>query len=436
MKFTKMSLVAALLIGSSAFAIENIKVAGDAKLFYTTQDDKYATTDASLFDKKSSTGQAALGLGATADLTTGVSAGAHLTGLSTLGLQEQLVNNVWEGTNGTKDYYLFDEAWLAGTVANTTAKVGRMTLDTPLVFTEKWSIAKNTFEAGVLLNTDIPDTTVVGAYVGGTNSNNIVNPVTGSSRENGSQFTGFGNAVGTMQKVDSKGQTNFSQFYNGAYAIGAINNSFKPLTAQAWYYNATQYLNAYWVQADLSINNILAGLQYTSVNYTKSTELPIAKNASNNAVAAMLGYELKDTFTAKASYSQTGKEEDSGLPHGLGSGGNLAGSQSKLYTEAWWNYGKVTKADTKAFNITLTAPVADLFTTGLYYTQGINGKNGVSNPTEIDFKEATLEATKAFGPLAVGIYYIYTQDDGVNIKAGDTKGSAYNTVQTYLTYSF
>ena len=434
MKFTKMSLVAALLIGSSAFAIENIKVAGDAKLFYSTQDDKYNTADTSLFDKKSSTGQVALGLGATADLTTSVSAGAHLTGLSTLGLQGQLVENVWEGTNGTKDYYLFDEAWLAGTIGNTTAKAGRMTLDTPLVFTEKWSIAKNTFESAVLSNTDIPDTTVVGAYVGGTNSNNIANPITGSSREINSRFTGFGNAAGTMQKVDSNGQTNFSQFYNGAYAVGAINNSFKPLTAQAWYYNATQYLNAYWVQADLSINNILAGLQYTSVNYTKSTELPIAKNVSNNATAAMLGYELKDAFTAKVSYSQTGKEEDS--TKSLGSGANLAGSQSKLYTEAWWNYGIISKADTKAFNITLTAPVADLFTTGLYYTQATNGKNGNALATENDFKEATFEVTKAFGPLAVGVYYIYTQNDATNIKAGDTKGSAYNTVQTYLTYSF
>lgn len=38
MKFTKLSLVAAMLIGSSAFAIENTKVGGDAKLFYHTSD--------------------------------------------------------------------------------------------------------------------------------------------------------------------------------------------------------------------------------------------------------------------------------------------------------------------------------------------------------------------------------------------------------------
>jgi len=100
MKFTKLSLVAALLVGSSAFAIDNIKVSGDTKLFYSTDDSAGA-----YFDKGTSIGQAGLGLGITADLTEGVSAGTHLTVLSTLGLEGQLVNGVWEATNGTDDSY-------------------------------------------------------------------------------------------------------------------------------------------------------------------------------------------------------------------------------------------------------------------------------------------------------------------------------------------
>ena len=46
MKFTKMSWVTALLIGSSAFAIENTKVSGDVQLFYSADDNFY-----DLFDK-------------------------------------------------------------------------------------------------------------------------------------------------------------------------------------------------------------------------------------------------------------------------------------------------------------------------------------------------------------------------------------------------
>lgn len=446
MKFTRLSLVAALLVGSSAFAIENVKVSGDAKLFYSTQDDSNANATASLFDHTSSTGQASLGLGVSADLTKGISAGAHMTALTTLGLQGQLVDSVWEGTNGTNDYFLFDEAWLAGTYGKTTAKAGRMTLDTPMVFTETWSVAKNTFEAAVLINQDIPDTTLVGAYVGGTNSNNIVNGVTGSRTGGGNNVTinsvvtapsdngtGFGNAGGTMQSVNSNGTTNFSQFYKGAVAAGVVNNSWKPLTAQAWYYDAPSYLNNYWLQADLNYEGILAGAQYTGTNYTKSKFLSIAQDSSNNAYAVMLGYEKKDVVTAKVSYSQTGEEKDSTIA--LGAGSNLAGSQSKLYTEAWWYYGKITKADTSAFNITVTAPVAE-YNLGIYYTQATIGKNGSNTATEKDFAEATFEVARSFGPLDTGLYYIYTKSDDDNIKTGNTKGDAYNTVQLYLTYNF
>ena len=99
MKLVKMSLLAATLIASSAFAIDNVKVSGDAKLFYHTDDAEAdslgGAATGSLFSVGNSSGQAALGLGVTADLTEGVSAGAHLTALSTLGLQNRLVSNVW-----------------------------------------------------------------------------------------------------------------------------------------------------------------------------------------------------------------------------------------------------------------------------------------------------------------------------------------------------
>ncbi|MBL0708710.1 MAG: hypothetical protein JJW00_06660 [Sulfurimonas sp.] len=438
MKFTKLSMVAALLIGSSAFAIENIKVSGDAKVFYSTQDSEYDETaakneSAGLLDTSTSMAQAALGLGVSADLTEGISSGLHITALSTLGLQGQLVDHVWEETNGVNDYFLFDEAWLAGTLGETTAKAGRMTLDTPMVFTETWSIAKNTFEAAVVINQDIPDTTLIAAYVGGTNSNNIVNPVTGGSSDNNSNSTGFGNAGGTMQKVNDKGNTNFSQFYKGAFAAGAVNNSYKPLTAQAWYYDAPEYLSNYWLQADLNIEGILGGLQYTSTDYTKSKMLPIAQDTDNDAFAVMLGYEKEDLVTAKISYSQTGEEKDSTI--GLGAGSNLAGSQSKLYTEAWWYYGKITQADTAAFNLTVTAPVAG-YDLGIYYTQATTGDNGVAGKSDKDFTEATFEVAKSFGPLDTGLYYIYTKSDDDNKKSAEKDGDAYNTVQLYLTYNF
>ncbi len=440
MKFTKMSLVAALLIGSSAFAIDNVKVSGDAKLYYTTNDAQKGVTtaltaskDKGLFSAENSAAQAALGLGVTADLTKGVSAGTHLTVLSTLGLQGQLVNNVWEGTNTVNDSYILDEAWLAATVGKTTVKLGRMAIDTPLVFTETWSLAKNTFEAAVLINQDVPDTVLVGAYVGGSNGYSAVNSSSpaGNAHGNTAPAVGIANRVQTI----NAGST-FSQFYNGAFAAGVINTSVKPVTLQAWYYDAPQFLDALWLEADASMEGIIAGAQYTKVNYNKSINLPILANANNDAYAFKLGYEMKDVATVSVAYSQTGKETKSSL--GLGAGENLAtlhnSNQSKLYTEAWWNYGYVTSADTSAFNVTVTGAAAGL-DLGAYYTSSNAGKNG-GTVARADMKEFAVTASKSIGAIDATLAYFYTKADDQNVKIGATKGSAYNTIQAYLTLNF
>jgi len=458
MKFTKMSLVAALLIGSSAFAIDNVKVSGDAKLYYTTDDSVKGKSD-SLFSVGNSAGQAALGLGITADLTKSVSAGAHLTALSTLGLEGQLVGNVWEGTNGLTESFWFDEAWIAATLGKTTAKIGRMELDTPLVFTENWSIAKNTFSAAVLVNQDIPDTTLVGAYVGQSSGvdADMRTPFVGIANRIGSTGSGYISTgvttTGTPFSGPNGDSTPFHQFYNGAFAAGLINNTVKPLTVQAWYYDATHAARAYWLQADVDMEGILLGAQYTDMTLEKEllNNMGVAVNddLSNDAYALMLGYTLKDVAKFKVAYSQTGKASYQGNPAEIGSAFNLATAgataQSKLYTEAWWNYGYVTRADTTAINVTIEGNVSGI-ELGAYYTQANVDKNG--NVTQSargyqDMQEFTLTAGKDFGPLNATVAYIYTQADdqntkdknGINFNA-DGKGKAFNTVQAYLTLNF
>jgi len=415
MKLVKMSLLAATLIASSAFAIDNVKVSGDAKLFYSTNDSMFTdyTTDAdgALFRQENSAGQAALGLGVTADLTEGVSSGVHMTALSTLGLYNNLVANVWEGT--PEDEYWFDEAWIAGTVGKTTGKIGRMTLDTPMVFTETWSIAKNTFEAAVLLNQDIPDTTLVAAYVGQSNGGGLSAAVAGA--------TASGYAGVTADFAGGAANTNFHSFYSGAYAFGAVNNSWEPLTVQAWYFHAQHLLSAYWLQADLNIIGIDVGAQYTGTQETAALS-----DESNSAFAVKAGYEMKDVFAVSAAFSQTGDKATA-----TQTGANLDGyGQSKLYTEAWWNYGYITMTDTTAFNVTATTPEALTWVSlGLYLTQS-STTDGIAPGTDLDMTEVTLSASKSFGPLDASLVYINTNADDQN------NGDGSNTVQAYLTYNF
>lgn len=415
MKIAKMSLAAAILLGANAFAIDNVKVDGDARLYYGTDDHEYdagAKNDrAGLFDQTTSYGEAALRLGLTADLTEGVSAGATMYAVSTLGLYNNLVSATWTG--GINDNFWFGEAWVAGTAGKTTGKVGRMELDTPLVFSEQWSIVPNTFEAGVLLNQDIPDTTLVAAYVGQSNPGVIGGGITD---------------IGTGANYDARSNL-YSSFWNGAYAFGVVNNSWKPLTAQAWYFDAQQAVQAYWLQADLALDmGLMVGAQYTGIDYATALT-GTGSTVDSDAYAVKVGYEMKDVFTVSAAYSQTGEDAAAGFNLDTAQTG---APQSKLYTEAWWNYGYITQFDTSAFNVTVTGTVADI-NLGAYYT---NADQDAAIGDGNDMSELTLEVAKSFGPLDTGLYYIMTDATDQNVKPGETEGDAYNAIQVYLTYNF
>ena len=401
-----MSLVAALLVGSSAFAIENVKVSGDAKLFYTTAD----MDPNDLFSKAGSAGQAAVGFSATADLAGGVSGGMSTTALSTLGLENNIVGATFGSTSAQTQWWV-SEMHLTKTFGKTTGKVGRQQLDTPFAFTETWSTAYNTFDAMVLMNQDIPGTTLVGAWVGkhnGASNFAVVNsPVNPTTNDQTDSFSTFGT--------------------KGAYTAGIVNNSFEPLSIQAWYYDVVSAADAMWAQLDLSVSGIVFGAQYASVS-----PKGIFKGADDSsAVAAKLGYE-SESFSISAAYSQT---DDKGavqianvatmdlVPTSGTFGGG--GAASKLYTEAWWNFGYVGAADNVAMNLTASydAKVAGF---AAYYTMVDFDK------ADTKMTELTLEATKSYGPVDTALVYIMTEDTDKTVNGGDS----FNTIQVYLTYNF
>ena len=429
MKIAKMSLVAALLIGTGAFAVDNVKISGDANLFYTTDDE--GNND--LFNKDASAADASLNIGVTADLVKNdvvkVSAGAKYTVVSTLGLENNFVSGVWAdshnasnlGTNGSSYPAKVDnanwmsEAWVAATAGKTTLKLGRMELDTPLAFTEKWSAERNTFEGIVAINQDIPGTTLVAAWVG--NGNGTENFGAAPTTALNSLNLTAGGVVNTNGKFQTYGS-------DGAYALGVINNSIEPLTVQAWYYNVAKVADAYWLQADVNFQGILAGAQYTGMSIDKNVVLNgaragLTKDIDTNAYAVMLGYEMKDVATVKVSYSDVDKDFNAGFNTAT----NAGSAQSKLYTEAWWSYGYVTQADTSSYTVSLESPVNGIVDLGLYYTDADQSKAAGDN----DLTEATLTLGKSFGPLDATLAYIYTDTNDED---------SFNTIQAYLTLNF
>ena len=427
MKLTKISLIAAMLIGTSAFAIENTKVSGDVNLFYGTFDADGSANN--MFDAANSYGDVSVNLGLTTDLTEGVSAGVKATYVTTLGLENNLVNQTWSNSHGVSastgssfasgnqldDSMWISEAWIAGTAFDTTAKVGRQSLDTPLAFTETWGVDANTFEAAVLINQSIPDTTVVATYIGKSN---------GSADDEALQGTTLNtlNADGATQAGYVSQDGKFNTFgSNGVYAAGIVNNSFKPLTAQAWYYNLQQMATAYWLQADIEcslVKGMLIGAQYVNIDVNGAAN-------EDKAYGFMLGYEAKDLVTVKAAYSSV---DDKGSTL-LGGVANVATTtnQSKLYTEMWWTYGAVSATGADSYSLTAEAKLAGADVLVGYYNADIKTASVDTTVTEI-----AVAASKSYGPVDTSVALILDNEDD-NIANTDVDTTH---LQVYLTYNF
>ncbi|MCX6061790.1 MAG: hypothetical protein NT103_06035 [Campylobacterales bacterium] len=426
MKLVKMSLVAAMVMGASAFAIDNVKVSGDAKLFYSTND----AGTASLFDQASSAADTALRVGATGDLLKGVSFGVTGMGVSTLGLENNLVANTWTGAHPASftptgradvaDKMWVSEAWLAATVGKTTAKLGRMELDTPLAFSEKWSVAANTFDAALLINQDLPDTTLVAGWVGKGNGVNALAPVNAAFDNRQDLSAAAGTQALGIDGIMATGAAMSTFVDGGAYAAAIVNNSWKPLVAQAWYYNVVNVADAYWLQADWDcqlVKNAKIGVQYADI----STKGLAATFHDSSAYAVKVGYEGVQNLKVSAAYSKADK--DGALKIANVATNNLVGAQSKLYTEAFWNYGYVGAAGAKSMNVTAEYNAKDIAKFGAYYT-GVNNDDAANAG---DLKELALTASKSFGPLDTTLAYINEKANGA---ASD------NVVQAYLTLNF
>lgn len=434
MKLGKLSLVTVMALGTSAFAIDNVKVNGEAKLWYqTTETLNNATTtavneaDYDLFDNgTNSFAEIKLSVGATADLLQNLSAGVKFTALTTLGLENNLVGNVPankfdnDGTNHlsvpgvtagaaatTDTSALDDQAWaeelyMAYTAGKTTAKVGRQALATPLAFTENWNVVDNTFEAAVLLNNDLPDTTLVAAWVGKHNGVGLLTPTAGRN---------------TTVAHDGK----FSTFgTDGAYAAGAITKLIPMTTAQAWYYNVGNIGDAYWLQADSKFFDMLSvGAQFAGVNPDSTSSAlgtPAASaNDRSTEMFAIKGAVDIASFNIYAAYSTVSDGT-------LGFANFATGDKTMMYTGLGSVYfdGEIVAApDTDAFKIGMSTKIIPGVTLAASYGEADTGDNGGS-PAAVgglslqnnDYTAWDIVANTKTGP--VDWTAIYTQFDREN----------------------
>jgi len=221
--------VATMALSTTASALEDIKVSGDAKVWYETNN----KGDNGIFERTPSTAEVVFKLGMTGKQGD-VGFGAEITQGSTMGLENVLVMGtrtnantltqqldsagVAAGNNGNSMYV--SKAYFTAPVApDTIVKMGRQELNTPLAFTEKWNAQQNNFDAAVFINSSVTDLTLIAAYVGQTNT-----------------------AISSGTPA-WKAQSNFEQLHGGAFAAGALYAK-DAINANLWVYSVNDYNNA------------------------------------------------------------------------------------------------------------------------------------------------------------------------------------------------
>jgi len=287
-KLAKLSLVAAVAVAglstsavadSLAEAFAASKVKGEIKSqYFQKEKENGANAKSSIW---SNGGNLSLTTGSFNGLTAGVTfQTAHVTSIDD-------DNNNYSGDMDVSGSVM-SEAYLAYTLGNTTAKIGRQYITTPLVAGSGSRILKQSFEGIVLVNTDVPNTTLVAAYV--------------------DKF---------QARTDGNGDTpEFEQVADGAYTVYAKNTSVQDLTLQAQYalvkeLNAGEDVKALYIDAAYKLNNVTVSAQ------TYQTDNGAATNSDGSLYGIKVAGNI-GAISAVAAYTTTDDEAD--VVAGLGSG--------------------------------------------------------------------------------------------------------------------
>ncbi|UFH59050.1 hypothetical protein [Sulfurovum mangrovi] len=303
---------------------------GTAKVYYQTAGQDVTSTEKymgdvvysgsyenDIFKQESSAADFGLQLRATnSDLIAGIGAGVEVSGLSTLNLENWMVSNVMQGTANDGDIDdLTDGGWISQMYltygfGNTSIKAGRQELPkglSPFAFSEDWNVFKNTFDAVLVVNSDLPDTALVGAWVAGANFNAF----------------GAGNNITDFNSLNDE---------KGVWMLTAQNKSIANLTLTGSYYFADDFLgdslNILWGDAQYDASSFNVGIQGGTVMHDAFADDIVA-------FGAKVGAELAGAhvMAAYSNVNDGGVDLDLDGDPDIGGIFNIGGTTSALYTD-------------------------------------------------------------------------------------------------------
>ncbi len=337
MKLAKLSLVAIVVAGlaSSSFAADTLadafkngKVTGELRAWYFDRDTGDQNTNA-------------LAKGNADIFSTGVMLGYvtdSLYGLS-LGLTMQS-NYAPFADNAAKNLYATDmygsgavlsEAYVTYTIGKTTAKIGRQFIASPLVASSGSRMIKEAFEAAVLINTDLPNTTLVAGYSDKFQGRTSDYDRSMAGEDSGmpsfkkeAVFYGAGTSRGSLGSP--VGASNVFGF-DGAYTAAVINTSITnlTLTGQYLFVNDVEGTNGgdasvYYAEGSyvLPLSNMKLLLGATYRGSRTSNDTFDSFHAEGDMYQGRVGFKELAGFNASFAYSTVSSDQSVLLGAGNG----------------------------------------------------------------------------------------------------------------------
>ena len=370
MKLTKLSLIAAFAVSAAVAggdiapvepvvepividAFPNWEFNGQAVVYYQTLDRFGA---GSLFDQADALASAGLQLDAVGKFDYGLSVGGQVSGLGTLGLQNSVVSNIMQSADGNLNGGAVTKLWGAWGNESTTVKGGRMELPkslSPFAWSENWNVFKNTYEAALLVNSSLPGTTLVGAWVSGANQNGVgawggngnwamhPNFTVPINHGGGSNLNAFNKVNGTdgifmatAQNKSIAGLALTGSWYYGANLVDNLINKTEEIAGDPLSAGTGDATNILWGDATYvnpDTYGLIVGLQGGNVDIGNDFD-------STTAWGAKIGGKF-NMFALSAAYSS--------VNDGATGVFNVGGVKTPLYTQMILNQGFISSnADT------------------------------------------------------------------------------------------
>ena len=302
-------------------AFQNGKVKGEIRSYYFQEDYDTTGRSSNLHFGGFLSYETADFYGLTAGATFQVSSIGDISGDKTIFASD-------EDASGS----VMSESFLTYTRANTSIKAGRQFIGTPLLAGSGSRMVRQAFQGFTVVNSDIPDTKVVAAYVDRFQK----------------RTDGAGNPGEFTRSFNTNSSTDAITLEDGAYSVYVENKSITNLTAQLQYLNAVDFFKSYYADATYDVGtkaNVAVTGQYIGTDYNSAT-------TSGNFYALRVASSY-DSFNVKLSASTNSSNGD--VESGLGYGADTALTGSEIYG-GYHAY----KNDAKAYQVNLGTKIADV----------------------------------------------------------------------------